>query len=303
MKTHLFALLLLLTTEFCLAQRDGIVKSSDSSPIYYKTFGAGEPLLIVNGGPGMNSEGFEGLARTLSKNNLTIIYDQRGTGKSVILKPDASNITMKLMMDDMESLRKHLNIEKWSILGHSFGGMITSYYATQYPDRIEKIILSSSGGVDLGLFSDGGALINSRLSKSELDSMNYWSEKIAAGDKSYRAMMGRARNLAPAYVYDRKNIPVIAERLTQGNSTVNQLMWENLQAIKFDCSEQLKSFKQPVLIIQGKQDILKPEVAEKSHQAFKNSKLVWLDHCGHYGWLDNEDVYFKEIAQFLSSKK
>lgn len=60
---------------------------------------------------------------------------------------------MDLMVEDMENLRRHLNIEKWTILGHSFGGIMATYYATKYPERIEKLILSSSGGINMDFTS------------------------------------------------------------------------------------------------------------------------------------------------------
>ena len=148
-KVFLFAFLIFLGKAY--AQTEGYAKNNDSSLTYYKTFGKGEPLLIINGGPGMNSNGFESMAKTLSKNQKTIIYDQRGTGKSKLAKLNANTISMQLMADDIESLRKHLKVEKWNILGHSFGGMLASYYATVYPNSIDKLILSSSGGVDLAL--------------------------------------------------------------------------------------------------------------------------------------------------------
>ncbi len=283
------------------AQKEGMVLSSDSSPIYYRTFGSGKPLLIINGGPGMNSDGFADLAIKLSKTNQAIIYDQRGTGKSTLKVADTSTITMKLMIDDIESLRKHLKIEKWSILGHSFGGIVASYYATQYPERIEKIILSSSGGIDLELLNYIAQSINSKLSSKESDSVNCWTKRINDGDTSHYARLGRGRNLAPAYLYDRKFIPIIAERLTKGNAIVNQLIWTNLRKIKYDCLEKLKTFNKPVLIIQGKQDIVRVETAEKSHKAFKNSTIIFIEHCVHYGWLDNEEAYFKEINSFIDS--
>ncbi|MGB3079084.1 MAG: alpha/beta fold hydrolase, partial [Saprospiraceae bacterium] len=74
----------LFVVSVCAAQTEGIVKSVDNAPIYYRTFGSGQPLLIINGGPGMNSNGFENLARKLSEHYKTIIYDQRGTGKSIL---------------------------------------------------------------------------------------------------------------------------------------------------------------------------------------------------------------------------
>ena len=203
------------------------------------------------------------------------------------------------MVEDIEQLRIHLQIEKWSILGHSFGGILASAYAAKYPDNIDRIIYSSSAGIDLGFLDDLGASVMSKLSKAETDSLAYWSKKSDEGDTSYVVRLGRGRALAPAYVYDKKFVPIIAERLTQGNNQVNKLVIENLIKIKYDCSEQLKTFDKPVLIIQGKQDIVQLRIAEKAHKVLKNSQIVLMEHCGHYGWLDNEPVYFHEINSFL----
>src|SRR5436190_1951044 len=142
----LFFLITVLSLQL-YAQKEGFAESNGVR-IYYRTFGTGTPVLIINGGPGLNSDGFVDLAKTLSAHNETIIYDQRGTGKSAMQKMEAATVTMQLMIDDMENLRKQLKIERWIILGHSFGGMLASYYATIDPDKIISMILSSSGGID-----------------------------------------------------------------------------------------------------------------------------------------------------------
>lgn len=282
------------------AQTEGFAVNNDGSKTYYKTFGKGEPLLIINGGPGMNSNGFEDMAKVLGESRQTIIYDQRGTGKSRLSKLDAKTISMRLMADDIESLRKHLKIKKWNILGHSFGGMLGSYYATIYPNSINKLILSSSGGVDLTLLKSPN-LIEASLSKIDKDSLDYWNSKIEKGDTSHKARLGRGRAMAPAYVYDQKYVPVIAERLTQGNSTINGLLWSDMQKMNFDCKSKLKDFKNPVLIIQGKEDIISNEIGELAKQTFPNSKLIFLEHSKHYGWLDAREKYFSDINSFLKS--
>jgi proline iminopeptidase len=208
---------------------------------------------------------------------------------------------MQLMADDIENLRKYLKIKKWTVLGHSFGGMLASFYASLYLENIEALILSSSGGIDLGLMSYITPRLNARLSSQEMDSLNYWNKKISDGDTTYFARLHQGLALALAYVYDRKNIPGIAERLTQGNSVVNSLLWQDLQKIKFDCKHKLSLFNKPVLIIQGKQDIIEEETALTEHSVLKNSKLVFMDHCVHYGWLDRPDIYFPEIEKFITA--
>jgi proline iminopeptidase len=299
MKSLMLFLLILFVYLQTYAQKDGFAQS-DGVKIYYRTFGTGTPILIINGGPGLNSDGFVDLAKTLSTQNQTIIYDQRGTGKSVLQKIDASSITMELMIDDMENLRKQLKIERWIILGHSFGGMLASYYATIHPDRIISMVLSSSGGIDLDLLSYVSKNINARLTPQQQDSASYWSQKINHGDTSYFARWQRAKALANAYVYNKEYTLAIAQRLTQSDLRVNNLVWQDMQKIKFNCAAKLSTFTKPVLIIQGKQDIIEERTSQKANNILKNSKLVILDHCVHYGWLDNRDMYLSEVEKFIS---
>ena len=80
-------------------------------------------------------------------------------------------------------------------------------------------------------------------------------------------------------------------------------MWADLQRIKYDCAEKLANFRRPVLIIQGKHDIINEATGARAHTMLKNSKFVLMDHCGHYGWLDNETRYFGEINSFLMAAR
>lgn len=294
-------LLILLFSAVACAQQTSAIDSGGST-LSYRVFGDGTPVLIINGGPGMNSDGFVSLAEKLAKNNRVIIYDQRGTGKSQISKIDSTTITMDLMILDIENLRKHLGYQKWVVLGHSFGGMLASYYATLHPQQIEKLILSSSGGIDLELLDYVGKRTNEKLTQLQRDSLAYWNRQIESGDTSYKARIGRGRALAPAYVYDKKFVPVIAERLTQGNSVLNGLLWQDMQRINFNCAKKLRNFMKPTLIISGKNDILDIKTAEKTHAAISNSRLVLLENCGHYGWLDRETDYFTAVDEFLNRR-
>ncbi|WP_052503388.1 alpha/beta fold hydrolase [Lacinutrix sp. Hel_I_90] len=299
-KTTVVLVMTLFSSLFIYSQHEEFIKSGDNT-IHLTTYGKGQPILIINGGPGMNSEGFKALAKIIGKSNKAIIYDQRGTGSSKMTRIDAQTITMDAMAEDIEVIRKHLKLEQWIVLGHSFGGMLGSYYASKFPERIKGLILSSSGGLKMALFSRID--IRSRLTQTERDSLSYWNRRIANGDTTYVARLKRGTFLAPAYLFDKSNIPVVAERLTQGNATINGLVWQNMREIAFDCTAGLKNIKVPVLIIQGKQDIIDRETAEVAKSALQNSNLVILDKCGHYGWLDQPDLYFENINTYLEKLK
>lgn len=294
-KTSLLLLFLLLSP-FLQAQTEYLIHENGSQ-IYFKTFGEGVPILIINGGPGMDSEGFDSLADSLSKRNMTILYDQRGTGKSKLERVTSSTITMELMAKDIEAIRVHLGVERWIILGHSFGGIMASYYTSKYPDKTLGLVLSSSGGLDLTLLQTLN--IQGRLSRIERDSLTYWTSRIQRGDTSYAARLKRGLYLAPAYLYDKKYIPVVAHRLTKGNMTINGLVFQDLRRIRYDVKEKLQNYNKPVLIIQGAHDIIPVEISETAHRVFPNSELIILPSSSHYGWLEEEKHYFMAIEDFL----
>lgn len=245
----------------------------------------------------MSSQGFIPLAKKLSKNNTTIIYDQRGTGLSKLDTINSSTVQIDLMVEDIEALRKHFGYEKWIVMGHSFGGLMAYYYASKYTQKVTAMIQSSSSGMDLAMF--GQFNIRDGLTSLERDSLRYYSNKIRNGDNSYKTVLKNASFLAPAYVNDPKHIPTVAKRLTQGNRQINSLVWQDIRQKNFDVKDDLKTFDKPVLILHGEQDIVPLQQAQNAHDILKNSQLVLLPNTKHYGWLDCKKLYYHSIFNFI----
>jgi len=302
MKNNLLFLLFSFTFSFsAICQEDGFVKIDDGV-IHYKKYGTGEPLLIINGGPGLDCEGFSTLAELLSDKYMVILFDQRGTGKSILKRVDSTTVSMELMAQDIETLRNYLKINNWVVLGHSFGGWMAEYYASHYSKSIKALILSSSGGIDMELLEYFDADLQMGLSQTERDSLKYWSEKLNQGDTTYLARYNRGKYLASAYLYKKEFVPKIATRLAKGGfPQITELVYKDLFKIKFDCKETLLDFAKPILIIQGRQDIVGSSTAYKAHIILRSSKLVFINECNHYGWLEQKEKYKSEIDKFITS--
>lgn len=297
-------LLLLLSVSLSVSgicQENGFIKT-ENGVIHYIKFGTGEPLLIINGGPGLDCEGFIPLAKLFSDKFMTILFDQRGTGKSRIKPADSTTITMTLMAKDIETIRKHFKIKKWFVLGHSFGGWMAEYYATRYPRSIKAMILSSSGGINMKILNYFTANLQMRLSQTERDSLKYWDNKLKQGDTTNFAKYSWGKYLASAYLFNKKFVPEIAKRLAfGGNSEITALVYKDLFKMSFDCSKSLKKFSRPVLIIQGRQDILGDGTAYEAHSVLKNSTMVFINKSCHYDWLEQSKQYKAEVEKFLAS--
>ena len=110
--------------------------------IWYEVYGAeyNETLLYLHGGPGASCLDFVNQARALSEKMRVVIFDQLGVLRSDAIAENES-YGMEYQIDMVEEMRKLLGIEKWSILGHSYGGTLAVLYACAYPNSIHKIIL------------------------------------------------------------------------------------------------------------------------------------------------------------------
>lgn len=116
------------------------IMASDSVRLYVHIKGDGIPCLFIHGGPGQGSNYWEKLAGDMGEKNFKMIYlDQRGCGRSS--SSLSGNYSINRMIMDFEEVRKALNINEWLIMGHSFGGILQTYYAKVYPENIKGILM------------------------------------------------------------------------------------------------------------------------------------------------------------------
>ncbi len=109
--------------------------------MYYETHGnnEGRPIVVLHGGPGGGIAPFVLKLFDLKK-WYVIMYDQRGCGKSTPRLELKDNTTWHLV-DDIELLRKHLEIDTWAVYGGSWGTTLALAYASKYLDRITAFVL------------------------------------------------------------------------------------------------------------------------------------------------------------------
>ncbi len=124
----------------------GMLEVGDGNLVYWETCGnpRGKPAVVLHGGPGSGCTGWH---RRLFDPTAyrVVLFDQRGCGRSMphASEPDtdlASNITSNLI-EDIELLRQRLDVERWLVLGGSWGSTLALAYAERYPARVTEMIL------------------------------------------------------------------------------------------------------------------------------------------------------------------
>ncbi|HVZ00603.1 MAG TPA: prolyl aminopeptidase [Dongiaceae bacterium] len=123
------------------AYDSGYLKLDDIHTMYFEQSGnpGGVPVVFLHGGPGGGAAPHH---RRLfdPKHYRIVIFDQRGAGRSKPLGEIRSNTT-PLLIADIETLRRHLGIERWFVFGGSWGSTLAIAYAEHHPDRVRGMAL------------------------------------------------------------------------------------------------------------------------------------------------------------------
>ena len=119
----------------------GQLKLDDIHTMYYEQSGnpKGQPVVFLHGGPGSGANPTHRRFFDPSYYRI-VIFDQRGAGRSTPLGETKQNTTPHLIRD-IETLRKHLHIERWFVFGGSWGSTLALVYAQHHPEYVRGLAL------------------------------------------------------------------------------------------------------------------------------------------------------------------
>jgi proline iminopeptidase len=283
-----------------LARTEGKV-TRDGIDLFYIIVGTnGDYVLVLSGGPGEDIRSMQGIADELGKKYRCIMWEQRGTGRSKLPRLDPSTINLNAYLEDIEALRKHLQTEKFIVVGNSWGMILGLAYAGTYPNAVRAVVTIGSGPIAyeyLGVFVDNQAI---RLWPSEIEIRDYWRDPAREAANFDRANFERLRAATSAYFVERKKAVQMEMELDPKDYNF-RVPGAFLQAEgKYDIRPKLKTITAPVLLLQGRQDLAGEANLCEAHSLIKNSTLAFIDKCGHMPWLEQPEQTWKIVGDFLA---
>lgn len=291
---------------------EGYITTADNVRLFYKIEGAGnDTLIVLHGGPSLGLGYMAAELKPLTNDYTVIYYDQRGSGFSTPLT-DSSNLSIDKHISDLEAIRKHFQLNRIVIAGHSWGGMLTSRYAISYSDRVSKMILIDPMTPSQKAYNSHKANPENAVLRRRADSI-----KRVRADSLFKSLGSSTDPLLTC----RSLYNVVVEQFfydsTLFKKSIDDFCWGTAETLRnraivgkyvlsslgdWDVRPLLNSVKIPVLIIHGTASAVKTDAILGWLNAFPDARLLKVENAGHYVHADRPDIFFPAVKTFLSGK-
>lgn len=255
--------------------------------LHYQTSGHGKPLILLHGLFG-SGDNWGTIAKHFSQHYQVISVDLRNHGKS----PHSDSQTYAEMADDLLQLCNTLGLDRLHLLGHSLGGKVAMQFATQYPDKLEKLIV-----VDMAIqaYPDAYTHIIDAMMAVDLSTMQS------------RADVDKALTSTIPHTMVRQ---FLLMNLIKPESDLNKtkLAWRiNLAALRTNYPHLLQAvcehtrYEKPSLFIRGERsDYVQNTDIEHIKTHFTNAQFATLA-TNHWVHAEQPQAFIEVVGNFLAS--
>lgn len=252
--------------------------------LFFRKSGSGKPLVIVHGLYG-SSDNWINIGKRLAEKHTVYAIDQRNHGRS----PFANSHTYNDMRNDLNDFFVQQGIEKAIVLGHSMGGKVAMWFAADYPEKVEKLVIADIAPKDYLLLKNDSQFYlhqNILLAMQEVDFTQITSRKDVdelmaqkIDDKRIRQFLLKnvAKDKKTKQYRWRLNAEVLYNHLEEIVGGVNQ-HW---------LDDRIPISNYPVIFIRGaKSKYILPEDEALIKDIYPDSRIVDIPKAGH--WLHAE---------------
>ncbi len=259
-----------------------------------RRIGQGHPTVVLHGGPGAHHEYLLPQFDRLAHGRELIHYDQRGGGRSQV----ARNVSVgwREQVADLEALRAWLGLDRMTLAGYSWGGLLSLLYALEHRERVERIALISPAPT----WRSAREQFERTFSRRNLDPV-FQEERRRLRESGLRerdpaAFQQRIFELSVApYFYD----PGQARRLTPFRVTgrTQQEVWASLG--DYDLRPRLPELRGiPALTMHGENDPIPIEAARVTAELV-GASFHPLPRCGHVPYVEAAEMFTRLLEEFL----
>jgi len=273
----------------------GPVRLDDTS-LWVHERGSGYPIIVLHAGPGLDHHAFGAYLDPLAERFRLLLVDQRGQGRSDPV--ELETFTLPRLAQDVIMLARALELERFAVLGHSFGAFVALQHAVDYPGMASQIILS--GGVPSGRFF---RVVERNLAELEPREARLQVQAAMAREEPRppSAFAAFVADVMPFQFADPVD-PRIDEYLKATGETIYtpDVYRHSRTMDPIEVEDQLGEVAAPVLAIVGRFDRSCIYAASKAIvDGVTDGELALFDHSGHVPFAEEPQRFRAEVSGFL----
>jgi proline iminopeptidase len=262
--------------------------------IFVRRLGAGPPAVVLHGGPGAHHDyllpGFDALA----DGRELIYYDQRGGGRSPVARDVPVGWTEQVA--DLEALRGIWGLERLTLVGYSWGGLLALLYTLSHPGRVGRLALVSSAPAWRAAREQFESVFARRNVDPAFQEARRQLRESGLRERDPAAFQQRIFELSVApYFFD----PGRARDLTPFRVTgrTQQEVWQSLG--DYDLRPRLPELRGiPALVVHGENDPI-PIEAARTAAGLIGAGFHALPRCGHVPYVEAFEPFRALVGGFL----
>lgn len=261
--------------------------------LFERRVGSGPEVVVLHGGPGAHHDyllpGFDALAagRTL------VYYDQRGGGQSPV--PREVPVGWREQVADLEALRAAWGLERLTIAGYSWGGLLGMLYATEHPDRVARLALVAPAPAWRAAREEFERRFQERTMAPALVEARAALRASDLRERDPAAYQRRAFELSVAgYFHDPARVAQLTPFRVTGRT--QQEVWASLG--DYDLRPALARLRLPAIVLHGDDDPI-PADSARSAAELLGAGFHLLPRCGHVPHVEAFEEFRRLLDGFL----
>ncbi len=268
------------------------VRLSDGYEIFVEPVGEeGLPLIVLHGGPGLDHTHLRPWLDPLGEEFRVIYVDERGQGRSE--RVDPATLSLEVFARDVDLLAAALELDRFALLGHSFGAIISTWHAINLGTAAAYVI-SGGGDSDEKLMADVEASLEAMGEAGKPIAESWELEKTLQTDENAAEMM----RLQTPFHFAGEPPPDFGWGTVYSPEVLRYFANDGYG--NFDYTTDLGKVTRPTLILVGAEDrTTTPRAARVLHKGISGSEYVELEGAGHMSMVEAQDAYLGHVRDFL----
>lgn len=272
--------------------------------VWTKQVGHGAiPVLTLHGGPGFNHFYLECLEDFLPAADVRFwYYDQLGCGFSD-QPQDSALWTLDRYLEEVEEVRRGLELERFLMYGHSWGALLGMEYALQHPQYLTGLVISNMTASVAAYVQHAEELLRALPAEAQATLARY-REKGEYEAPEYQAVL-----MNQVYRSHVCRLDPWPEPLARTFRTVNATIYNTIQGpdefnivgnIKdWDIWDRLPRIRTPTLLISARYDEMSPGQIARMGTLIPHARVAALENGSHFAMYDDQAAYFQALVAFI----